>query len=161
MEKDIFTFAKMDQWAVLAPALVDSMLPKNLQDDKGYTLLHYAAIHGNNDMIKLLVELGNDLELPTFNGSTALHKAATFGQLKAIDTLLELGANLEAKTKNSDTPSFSSRSPLHEAAVEGHADVIKLLLSHGADRLALTDAHQTAEELAQFYQHADAVAAFS
>ncbi|ALU43385.1 ankyrin repeat domain-containing protein [Pseudoalteromonas rubra] len=161
MNKEILELAQQQQWTQLTTLLQADSTVVNVQDEKGYSPLHYAAIQGQCAVIDALVAKGSALEAATGNGSTALHKAATFGQLDAIHTLLSLGADLEARTNNPDVPSFSARTPLHEAAVEGHADAVTLLLSLGADQNALTDAQETALDLAVYYKHTDAAAALS
>ncbi len=48
----------------------------HLLDYGRQTALHYAARHGRQDVVKLLVEKGAEVEAQNDNGQTALHCAA-------------------------------------------------------------------------------------
>ena len=59
----------------------------------GDTPLHVAAIWGDVEAIKLLVEAGADINTPDSFGETALHDAALQKHRAAYDLLLLLGAD--------------------------------------------------------------------
>ncbi|TDI23282.1 MAG: ankyrin repeat domain-containing protein [Acidobacteria bacterium] len=93
----------------------------------GMTGLHWAAHHGDTQMVRLLVDAGADLEATTRLGDhTPLHIASRGGHTRAVTALLDAGANTNAVT----TPGAT---PLHFAATAGAADALRALLDHGAD----------------------------
>jgi ankyrin repeat protein len=94
------------------------------------TALHLAAATGHVEAIKVLVQLGADIEANTAvagdggGGDTPLHLAVNNGRMESIQMLVQLGANKEAKTAPGGTP-------MHVAALTGHVEVIKLLAQLG------------------------------
>lgn len=93
----------------------------SLRDTLG-DLLTEAAEKGRVETIRLLVELGVDL-----NGkpgdTTALHCAARAGQLETVQLLVELGADVHARARN-----FNG-TPLRFANYKGQRTVVEYLLS--------------------------------
>lgn len=57
--------------------------------------LHLAVLKDRPEMVRLLVELGADLEARTDLGATALALAATRGKQGIVEALLELGAKVD------------------------------------------------------------------
>ena len=55
--------------------------------------MHYAAMRGDYDSIRKLIELGVDVNLVGDTGKTALHYAKSSGHPKVARTLIELGAD--------------------------------------------------------------------
>ncbi|KIE04702.1 hypothetical protein NF27_GI00070, partial [Candidatus Jidaibacter acanthamoeba] len=72
----------------------------NQFDVKGLNALHLAAIYGNTEIIKLLVDIGMDIDCETQYTkknklkNTALHLAASHGRVQAFTVLIELGASI-------------------------------------------------------------------
>ena len=95
-------------------------------DEYRYTPLIYAAMFGNVDLVRVLLEAGDNLNRANANGHTALHYAASNGQLGMCLLLLNWGAKVGAKNVKKDTP-------LHYAALSGHLAVVKLLVERGAN----------------------------
>jgi ankyrin repeat protein len=100
---------------------------------KGGALLHVAANQGHVDAVRVLAELGADVEASYPDGARArpLHQAAYHGQVAVVKTLIELGADKEAADAEGSTP-------LHVAAHQGHVPVVKTLIELGADKEAST-----------------------
>ena len=124
-------------------------------DNRGYTPLHYDALFGRPDMVRMLCRAnakilaqdytGNtplhyskaemakallvadaSIETGNLKGSTALHLAAQMGPLEMMRVLLEANANVKAQNESRNTP-------LHYAGWAGHCEIVKLLLHRGAD----------------------------
>jgi len=83
--------------------LLESRVDVSAQDGHGQSALHYAALGGYVDMIKLLIARGAPLELKNVWGGTVLGQA-TWGVMNekagpdyvgVIQTLLEAGAMVE------------------------------------------------------------------
>jgi ankyrin repeat protein len=80
------------------------------------------------ETVKLLLELGANLQAQDEVGGTPLHTAVEGGQVETIKLLLESGANVHAHPKSGDTS-------LHMAVcvAGGQVETVKLLLEFGAN----------------------------
>ncbi|KAL8282362.1 hypothetical protein RB597_009867 [Gaeumannomyces tritici] len=98
---------------------------------KSSAVLAIATKHNHQDIVKMLVEAGVDINWQDKSGETSLHIAARFGHDECAKILLkgsdEQRADLELAEK-----SFAW-TPLHIAAVDGHLSVAQLLVDAGAD----------------------------
>jgi len=66
----------------------------NQADSNGWTLLHWAAYHGNMNLVhQLLLAGGAVCAITTSSSSTPLHLAASEGNLDVVKALLEAGAS--------------------------------------------------------------------
>jgi ankyrin repeat protein len=90
------------------------------------TWLHVAATSGQLDVVKLLLELGADVNERggPLNGS-AINEAATEGHLSVVRMLIDAGADLDT--------SEPERNPLFSAIYGGHLEIVKLLVNAGID----------------------------
>lgn len=104
----------------------------------GETIMHLSAANGQIEVVKYLLEVGQDADIRTrevrSNSSilyrdtrqTPLHYAAASGNVEIMRLLVDYGADVSAKTESGDTA-------LHKAALHGHASAVRWLLDHGAD----------------------------
>lgn len=85
------------------------------------------AIRGKQiPVVKLLVEMGADVNRAGGLGTTALHNAAcSIGDMEATKFLIEQGAAVDAADSRQTRP-------LHGAALAGRPDMVSCLLDHGA-----------------------------
>ncbi|XP_068558855.1 BRCA1-associated RING domain protein 1 [Cebidichthys violaceus] len=97
------------------------------RNHKGETLLHLAAIKGDVEAVKELLDQGADPNLKDHAGWTPLHEACNLGHLVVVEVLISRGALL-------NTPGYENDSPLHDAVRNGHPAVVKLLLQFGASQ---------------------------
>ncbi|XP_068427896.1 BRCA1-associated RING domain protein 1 isoform X1 [Clinocottus analis] len=95
------------------------------RNHKGETLLHLAAIKGDVEAVKELLDQGADPNLKDNAGWTPLHEACNLGHLAIVEVLVSRGALL-------NTPGYENDSPLHDAVRNGHPAIVKLLLQFGA-----------------------------
>jgi ankyrin repeat protein len=80
----------------------------NVNDACPYSHLQWAASVGKLKSVRLLLELGADLNFVSKDG-TALHITVLDGQTKAAQLLLEQGANLTIKTPpDSEHPNLTA-----------------------------------------------------
>jgi hypothetical protein len=124
-----------------------------------WTDLHNAALHGDAERVRKLLEKGENPNVRDEYGSTPLHKAASRGHVDIARLLLEYGADPNVRDEYGWTPLHNAAyrghvdvvahllergadpnaedkdgsTPLHKAASRGHVDVVRLLLEHGAD----------------------------
>ncbi|XP_068185282.1 BRCA1-associated RING domain protein 1 isoform X2 [Antennarius striatus] len=100
------------------------------RNHKGETHLHVAAIKGDVEAVKELLEKGADPNLKDHAGWTPLHEACNLGHLAVVEVLVSRGALL-------NTPGYENDSPLHDAVRNGHTAIVKLLLELGASQNVL------------------------
>ncbi|CZR56859.1 uncharacterized protein PAC_06748 [Phialocephala subalpina] len=118
------------------------------KDTYGRTALSYAAAHGHEAVVKLLLEKGAELETKDeyYGSRTPLSWAAEDGHEAVVKLLLEKGAELETKDDY-------GRTPLSWAAEDGHEAVVKLLLEKGAELETKDDCGRTPLSYAAMYGH--------
>ena len=97
------------------------------------TPVHYAALRGDVEMLRAMLDYGPEVNAVDALGYTALHVAANSA---AIDVLMEAGASIEARDKYDSTP-------LHGAAEALKPVAVAALLRHGADVNARGDVGDT------------------
>ncbi len=92
------------------------------------TALHCAAETGHANIVRMLLDVGADIDVRGDGGCTALHLAAGRGREDVVRLLLEAGANVNART---DYPMATAR---FLAASANHESIQQLLLEHGAEK---------------------------
>jgi len=116
-------------------ALLKQAADVNAAQGDGMTALHWAAMHGDADLVKMLVFAGANVGATTRIGSyTPLYLASQQGQAPAIEALLKAGADPKATTPGGTTP-------LMVAAASGSVDAVAMLLDHGSDPAAKESLH--------------------
>jgi ankyrin repeat protein len=109
------------------------------------------------EVLRVLGELGADLDATTSDGRCAIHIAAFTGRADVIRVLVEVGVDVNKKYNISafaiaayqgfvevinvlfelgfkvSGPGVQGYYPVHAAAFEGHVEVIRILVKHGAD----------------------------
>jgi ankyrin repeat protein len=90
----------------------------------GCSPLHTAAVKGDVEKLRTLIENGAYVDDRDPDGRTALHYAAQRGNKECVDLLLAKGANVNMK----DNRFYA---PLHHAAVGGSKDCVESLLKAG------------------------------
>lgn len=86
-----------------------------------------AAMKGDRDAVRKLLQRGADVNAVQGDGVTALHWAATKGDAALASMLVTAGGNVRATTR------FGGYTPLHVASEIGSAPVITTLVKAGAD----------------------------
>lgn len=81
-------------------------------NSNGFTALHLATTHMEEDAALLLIEAGADVRRKNSMGQTPLHLAACWGQAKTARVLLEKGASPTDKNDRGQTPVDMAREEL-------------------------------------------------
>jgi len=90
--------------AVKIPALARRVPDINLACDAGWSALHRAAIRGNLDTVKALIDCGADVNVLDPKKSSPLHFAASRKECRVCEELLLHGADPLAKYEYGKTP---------------------------------------------------------
>jgi ankyrin repeat protein len=101
----------------------------NIEDEHGNTLLDDAILFKRNEVAKLLIEKG--IQLNDYN----LNNAAYHGNQEIAELLIKKGLNPNASLKFSRTINRDCSccpTPLITAASNNHSEVAQLLIEHGA-----------------------------
>lgn len=142
-------------------ANIYALLPHALPPNRGKRTLsmsiHYAAIKGDKEMTKLLIEYGANVDDLDKADRTPLHYAAC---RKNSDYVKFLITELKAKVNVFDT---HNRLPIHSACLGGNLENVKILLENGsmvekldifnmspADIAGMKNFHQIARFLRKF-----------
>jgi ankyrin repeat protein len=95
--------------------------------------LRAASELGHEQVVRLLLDAGADINFDTPIHGSALNMAVSSEEVSIVSLLLKNGADVEAIWCNGGTP-------LIMAASKGHTEIVKLLLSRGAT-LSATDSY--------------------
>jgi ankyrin repeat protein len=85
-----------------------------------------AAMKGNKEAVRSLLQRKANVNAPQVDGTTALHWAVRSDDLETVDLLIRAGANVSAKNDEGATP-------LLLATIDGNAAMIERLIKAGAD----------------------------
>ncbi|KAL0634802.1 Ankyrin repeat and FYVE domain-containing protein 1 [Maublancomyces gigas] len=164
------------------------LLPPSLGDiaavnTNRYTPLSQAALDRDLDTIRLLLDVGADMEAKDVKGRTVLHLAAFSGNTDIVSILLNSGVNVQTRDKKGETAMHIAAwkgyadivtilltggthveatcnmgwTSLHEAAAAGHVDVLKELLAANAEIEAVIELGRTPLHLAASIGHSEVV----
>ncbi|XP_068499333.1 protein ACCELERATED CELL DEATH 6-like isoform X2 [Phaseolus vulgaris] len=98
------------------------------ESPKGNTVLHIAALYGNDRCVERILEIGGAelLTAKNRNGDTPLHVAARAGKVSTLHNLV--AALVDQQSRWAILTTNNLRNTLfHEALLNGHKDVMKIL----------------------------------
>ncbi|MFC1737988.1 ankyrin repeat domain-containing protein [Planctomycetota bacterium] len=131
----------------------------NQADANGFTLLGTAVDYGYEDIVKILIDKGCNvntesstdyMEIGAVYKYTPLHSAASGNYVDVAKILIEAGAKIDARDTYGGTP-------LHDAARFVSKDVVKLLVENGADINAEDNDGDTPLHEAVFYTDTETI----
>ncbi|CAM2064542.1 Ankyrin repeat domain-containing protein [Sulfidibacter corallicola] len=150
-EFDLFEAAALgreaDVTALLERTSLDVVGDRGFAPD-GFTPLHLACFFGHEDVARLLMRRGADVNAVTPNPLklTPLHSAAAAGSTALVSALLEAGADPDARQQAGYTALMS-------AAMHGNAEMVASLLAHKARTDLAADDGRTAAAMARDAGH--------
>lgn len=92
----------------------------NARDQFCWTPLHHACHAGQLDIIKLLVDAGAAVNMPTVSGATPLMRAIVSSRPCCVDYLIKAGATVTSENKSGTEAAFFMYSHLYS-----HSNIIK------------------------------------
>lgn len=112
------------------------------RNEKGETPLHTAAIKGDYNRAKKLIEQGHPVKEQDSAGWTPLHEACNWGRVDIVNLLLDNGADIN----DPGGSGCEGVTPLHDAASNAHFEIIDLLLKRGASTAVMTNKGETPQD---------------
>ena len=107
---------------------VKRLIKTLLADVNTNECLVWAVLWGHNDVVKIFIDLGADVDTPY--GGTPLSIAAHSGFKEIVKTLLDAGADID-KADYVGTI-YPGSTPLHKAVHYGYTGAVQLLIERGA-----------------------------
>jgi ankyrin repeat protein len=135
----LYLAMRADSPKVAAVLVANRSLKIDAVNAAGETALMMAALRGNYEWAKILLDSGAQVQRP---GWSPVHYAATGPEAKVVALLLDRGADVNAASPNRTTP-------LMMAARYGTEDSVKLLLARGADKGRVNDRNFTAADFGE------------
>lgn len=87
--------------------------------------LHWASLHGHEEIVKLLINRGASVDSKNKYGKTPLYLASARGHKKIVAFLIKHGAYVDSQ----DQEGYTS---LHGASSWGHTEIVEFLLKKNA-----------------------------
>jgi len=106
------------------------------KNERGFTLMHFAAKDGRVDVLDWLKIQGENVNAKDNDDKTPIFNAVLVDRVDAIDWLIAQGCDVNAKANDGGTP-------MHYAAGRGHFRSMERLKMQGADINAEDDNGQT------------------
>ena len=123
--------------AALMTATTGTLMGADTVQHEGDLRLANAAMQGDRDEVRLLLQQKVDVNAAQGDGMTALHWAAFKDDLEMAKLLLTAGANVKAPTR------IGAITPLYMACITGDATMIQAFLNAGADANAANTVNGT------------------
>jgi len=135
---------------------VFSSININSKDERGNTILHYACLLGQVDLVRALIRRGAKVTDTNNKGMTALHYAVSKGRLSAkagnISCVQLLCQRWKAEACIKDL--LNQQIPLHYAALHGHFQICNLLVERSKSSVNIRDRFdRTPLHIAIIYGH--------
>ncbi|KAI5847028.1 hypothetical protein DFP73DRAFT_592874 [Morchella snyderi] len=105
--------------------IVEMLLNHSQGQTEHIQLLELASSGGHQELVKLIFNLGVDINIPVGDFGSALHAAAFGDHLEIVRWLVKQGAKVNLDHGKHGTP-------LQTAAFEGNLDIVKFLLKNDA-----------------------------
>lgn len=98
----------------------------DVKDVNGSTPLHLASISGSNEIIRMVLAAGAEVNAKDSTGMTPLHWASVQGDEEAVKLLLQQGADIHVTDEEGMTP-------LQDVVIKNNLSMARLLLDRGIE----------------------------
>lgn len=122
----------------------------NVQNQEGYTALHWACMRAHWGVVRFLIGEGADLNIAGGDGGTQINWAVHHDNVDIIRLMVENGARLNIQNRWGMTE-------LHTAVWRGNIHVVEYLLDRGSDPMVRTNEGWTAVHYAFRSGHDDII----
>jgi ankyrin repeat protein len=146
---DVFDIARKGTVEQVKEALKENPNSFNVVNEDGYSPLVLACYKGNNEVAKLLIETGSDINGKSKMG-TPLMAAVVNGNLEIVKLLLSKKVDVDFANKNGITA-------LMYAVQFQNSEIIKLLLQNKPDKSIKDNQGKTAFEYAVFSRNEEII----
>src|SRR5271157_5325709 len=120
-------------------------------DPYGFTPLVSAAVSGNIEVVRALIERGADVNGCDTQGDFPLYAAVIGDHAEVVELLIAKGANVnQAKAANVYPVMERNTTALHAACTVGNQRVVELLINAGADLNAFADLNEEEARAGKF-----------
>lgn len=113
------------------------------KNQDGQTAVHLAALHSNEDILKLLLNANVNVNCMDSTGNTPLHYACRTKSASFVRTLIAAKANIQVRNIN------TGYVPLHDAARHGNIEAVKELIAAHAPHMPRTESGEFPLDLAK------------
>ncbi len=103
---------------------VDKQVVRPITNEKGLSSLHFAAVWGDSEIFRILLNESRNVDAKDKDGTTPLIIAAYRGHTDIVDMLIRKGADVNAKD--------DLGTALQRAQDQKHQEIVSLLLKAGA-----------------------------
>jgi len=138
--------AKVGRLDLVMCLVVEGNAMLDYKNEELNTALNEAALKGNTEIVKYLLDTGASCDIPNSLGKTPLHRAVSTSKAAVVRLLLEYGANVNAQ----DLYGFT---PIHYAAFHGALECAKILTEYQADLYIKDKCGKLPQEVAQGKRH--------
>jgi ankyrin repeat protein len=118
----------------------------NEQDENGRTMLHFAVLEENCEIIQIAISAKINSRIRDILGESALHLAAKFGNYHITKMLLQYNPCISAKN-------LLGQTALHIACSNGNLDIVQYLIARGADTSTQDEKGRSALHVAAMSNH--------
>ena len=101
---DLHTAASIGDLQTLQKLLSSKQVDPNISDLRGRTAMHFACVHGREDVVRLLLSSGADVASRDVNGNAPLHLAVLSNRIECVRVLLDNGAKVDDVDRFSKSP---------------------------------------------------------
>ena len=106
-----------------------------IQDERGYSLVHYAAL--NTNILRILIDNGADIDAQDREGNTLLHLVAQWGEKRRVGNSVKSDVQglIQLLVDNGidiNTPNYKKYTPLYLAAQNNNFETANILMEFGS-----------------------------
>lgn len=155
-ELDIFDLSALGGVGQISHILATNPKVVHEYSGDGFTALHLACYFGHDDVAKLLLENGAEVDKVAMNGSDLrpLQSAVASLHIDVVNVLLEFEPDVNVQM-------MGGFSPLMSAAALGSSEIVALLMNNGANVAQKADDGRMACDFAASGNHEDLAEALS
>ena len=127
ISKDDFNKAATEGTVQVIQDYINSGAELSVQEEYGWTALHFASREGKTECVRLLIGAGANLNVREEDGYTALHLASWHDNTECVKLLVNAGADKNIRTTTEWLNYKAGSRAIDIAREQHHAEIVKLL----------------------------------